>query len=391
MKVATCTPVPFEGNSRFFTRDSGLLCRGFQSIGVDCFAILPGEPSPMDEVDLLRCKFDQLKSAEWWKSQNLDLVVLYAWGDPKYASIAKSIREAGILLIQNLDTSGMHSPYTGFKKWSIAAYNSLMIPSGFRCFMLQLGRIFRSFIPALFDTKRLNMMAECDLLAAVSPPAKESISRYLRGFNRKDVANKLVVIPHSVSPVMVYRNEVKYNKVIAVGRWGSYDQAQKDPQLTIQVLVNFLREYPDWDAEVIGNNAAGLAVYLEQTPISIRDRLKLTDQLDHAALRNIYAQSQILFCGSRHESFHIASAEAVCFGCSIVCANTPLLASTAWFTSYHSGTLAMSRKKYDLLLALRNEALAWNNGQRNPAEISSHWLPVLSASAVAKNVMSLVN
>lgn len=44
LRFYTCALLPFLTNDYFFTRDSGLLCRSLQKIGVDCKVVLPTPP-----------------------------------------------------------------------------------------------------------------------------------------------------------------------------------------------------------------------------------------------------------------------------------------------------------------------------------------------------------
>jgi hypothetical protein len=389
MKVATCTPVCFDGGPRFFTRDTGLLCRGFQSIGVDCVVIMPGEKNEQEPSDLIRCKPEELNSSQWWQKSGLDLVILYAWGDPRYHVVAQAIRRAGIRLIQSLDTAGLLSPFADIETWLEATRSELMIPQSISSRCRRIARIFRDFVPALFEQRRIEMIADCDLLAAVSPPALESIASYASALGRPEICKKLMVNPHAVSPSMMYQGEKKRPKVLVVGRWGRDDSAQKDPQLTIRVLAEFLKIRTDWEAEIIGPEAEQLTKLTGSLELSVRKRIHLKNFLVHADLRRLYAESRILFCGSRFESFHIASAEAVCCGCSVVVAAHPLLSSTAWFTDHDSGTLAKSRSLNDLVLALNNESFEWDKGNRDPEKISGHWYNQLSAPSVAQSILNL--
>ncbi len=58
------------------------MCRGFQAIGCESMAVMPGEPQDNDQADLIRTDYANLESAEWWKSHHLDGVVPYAWAYP---------------------------------------------------------------------------------------------------------------------------------------------------------------------------------------------------------------------------------------------------------------------------------------------------------------------
>ena len=59
MRWFTCTPVEFGGGADFFARDSGLLCRGFQALGIDSRAVMPGPAKVLDEPDLIRTDYSK--------------------------------------------------------------------------------------------------------------------------------------------------------------------------------------------------------------------------------------------------------------------------------------------------------------------------------------------
>lgn len=373
MRFATCTPIAFSGEPRFFTRDTGLLCRGFQQAGLDCVVVMPGDKNPGEPDDLIRCSVFELVSTTWWKNSGIDVVILYAWGDPRYLPVAKAIRNAGIQLIQSLDTAGLYSPYADFKQWLQSSLSELALPQPPLSRARRLARMGRDLFPSIYERRRLVMLDECDHLAAVSPPARDSIEAYLLGLGRAEIAKKLTVIPHPVSSTMLYRGEEKQKKVLVVGRWGPADSAQKDPDLTLEVLCLFLGKHSDWKAEIIGPEALSLEKKVIHLNAAVRSRLAFRNFVQHNELRNLYAHSKVLLCASRFESFHIASAEAVCCGCSVVVAAHPLLASTTWFTHANSGTVARRRSRKAIFRALLADAELWEAGKRNPEGISSHW------------------
>ena len=387
MKAATCTPVDFDASVHFFARDSGLLCRGIQAAGVECIVIMPGKHKPDDAPDLVRCSEDALKDSAWWRSLHLDLVVLYAWGDPRYLAVARAIRHAGIHLVQSLDTAGLVTPYADFTCWTqVSAAKVWMAQTTASC-LKEIAKAGRDLIPSLFEYRRLEMINESDAVAAVSPPAMDSLAAYARALGCHEIVRKLMVVPHPVSPAMAYQGEIKQNRVVVVGRWGPEDAVQKDPQRTIEVLGRFLARRPNWTAEVIGKLSGTHAPLTAHWSRETQDRLKLTDFLEHEELRENYATSRILLCASRFESFHIASAEAVCCGCSIVLGAHPLLASTAWFTTLDSGTLAPSRSSDDLVEALILESQRWEKGDRSGGNIAAAWSRKLHAPMMAADLL----
>ena len=71
---------------------------------------MPGDTQANDEPDLIRTMYANLESALWWREQKIDVLVLYAWGRPKFRKVACAIREAGIFLILNQDNGGYICP-----------------------------------------------------------------------------------------------------------------------------------------------------------------------------------------------------------------------------------------------------------------------------------------
>ena len=350
---------------------------------------MPGDPARETHVDVVRTAAADLSDSAWWRALKLDLVVLYAWGDPRYQNVASAIREAGITLVQSLDTAGLNTPYGDFAKWRRCFYGLLAAPFSPTQRIKLFLRALRDLVPAIHERKRVEMLANCDALAAVSEPAKRSVAGYVSALGHPEIVGKLLVVPHAVIPAMVFRDEEhrKTRKVLVVGRWAAEDRAQKDPDLTVSVIGRFLREQPEWKAEIVGKGSGALDRLTRNLGADVRSRLTLTESIPREQLIGRYQESSILLCASRFESFHISSAEALCCGCSIVVADHPLLASTGWFTTRNSGTLVPSRIADAFLDALGNEAEYWRKGARDPQRISSEWQELLRADQVAANLI----
>jgi glycosyltransferase involved in cell wall biosynthesis len=387
MRVATCTPVDFGADAQFFGRDSGLLCRGFQAAGHDACVVMPGSIRPDDEAGVVRCTFQELENESWWRSLGVEMVVLYAWGDPRYRRIAESIRAAGILLVQSLDTAGLHTPWGNFGEWSRCLLGIMASEINPGRITRLAAKALRDFLPALYEKKRLSMIDCSDSVALVSPPAARSVSAYASSLGYPHIHSKILVAPHPVAPNMKPSDEAQLPKVLVVGRWMPEDRAQKDPALTMAVLGKFLEICPEWTAEVVGRGSTTLVAFTGNWSRKTSQRLTLTEAVPRTELIRRYQQSRILLCASRYESYHISSAEAVCCGCSVVVAHHPLLASTGWFTTRHSGALASTRTAHALVKALREEALAWEDGRRDAARIGREWSALLHAHQVAAGII----
>jgi len=107
----TCAPVSFGGGPDFFCRDSGLICKGFQSLGTPCKSIMPLPEHPDDiREDLLRTEAENLARPDWWRSIGASNVVLYSWAHYKWWRIAQAVQDSGAKAFLNLDGAGIMSP-----------------------------------------------------------------------------------------------------------------------------------------------------------------------------------------------------------------------------------------------------------------------------------------
>ena len=179
MRIFTCTPVAFGGGPDFFARDSGLLCRGFQAIGCESMAVMPGERKPEDETDLIRTEFTNLESVDWWRGQDLDGVVLYAWGRPKFRKVAAAIHEAGIFLVLNQDNGGLVSPLAGFRDWLEEQWILSGQGRGLGTWLRFLKLVLRGLSVGLLltDPLRAAHLKHGNVIACVSPKAAEHSRR----------------------------------------------------------------------------------------------------------------------------------------------------------------------------------------------------------------------
>jgi glycosyltransferase involved in cell wall biosynthesis len=138
------------------------------------------------------------------------------------------------------------------------------------------------------------------------------------------------------------------------------------------------------NVEIVGQATPELQQWAQQ-----QERVHLHGRIAPDAIAAILSRAQVAWCPSSFESFHIASGEALCCGCSVVAAESPSLAAFPWFVSEASGELAATDDVAGHLAAIRNELLAWEEGRRDPAQIASIWQSRLHAPEVARLVISI--
>lgn len=387
MRFFTCTPVAFGGGPDFFARDSGLLCRGFQALGIESRAVMPGDRKPEDEEDLIRTDYSNLESAEWWKSQKLDGVMLYAWGRPRFRKVAKAIHDAGIFLVLNQDNGGLVSPLAGFKDWFheqwILAGGGRDSRAVVRFLSLSLRGLTAGIL--LTDPLRAAHLKQGNIIACVSPKAADCYRKLCWIYGGAALVNRVRVIPHAVEPHFRFSGGRKRRQVACVGRW--LDNRQKRPLLLIKVIAALVAADAEVSVVIVGLVTDELAEWHRSLDPSQQDRILLRGQAGRQELAVILGESQVFFSPSAFESFGIAAAEALCSGCSVVAGRSVSMASFEWFVSADSGTLADGDTTADHLLAIQKELELWKQTRRKPKEISQVWSDRLHADKIARQIL----
>lgn len=383
MKIFTCTPIAFAGDHTFFARDSGLVCRALQVVGVESKAIMPLPSASTDESDLIRTAYTNLEDSNWWKALDIDGLVFYSWADPKYTAIAKAVKKAGIKLFVNMDTGGLISPYIGFYVFWRALFASQSMRYGRMVgAVLAMAKFGRALFPRIKDIPRIEHLKCADIIGCISPIAQQRIQSYLIHYGQKKLATRAAMIPHPVNMHFQYSGEPKCNRIICVGRW---EDPQKDISLATSSLAHALTKHPDYSAVFIGSGSETIKTLLK----SIRPELPIDvlERVHNHELLALYATSKISFCSSVFESGHIVSEEALCCGCSVVAPASPSLPSMPYYVGRSSGQLG-ARTTEGLGEALCMEIEAWNLGHRDPTEISNFWCEQLRAEKIADRIIA---
>lgn len=390
-KWITFTPMAFRGDEEtFFSRDSGLCCRTLQALGAKVTAVMP-EPAWDDTPDILRVPYGQLSDPAFWRSQNVEAVISYSWGYPRYAPIAEAIKKSGTKLFLNMDTTGIISPlitpaaYIQKMMWYEQQQNKGLIRrsagalarSGWHCTTLNR------------DLLRLRHMGCADAIGVVSPVAADRIRRYARFFGRNDIARKVQYVPHPVDQSMECTGVVKEEMVIAVGRWDDF--FQKRPEILIDVAVKVLSQNPNVRFVIVGKEAVRYSTQIASRLPSARDRLSAYERLEHDRLREKMNLSQISLCTSRYESFHIVSGEALLCGCSVVAPRSSHMPAFSYFSGDGRSGRVVENNVLHLADAVLAELDAWRNGERDAELIAQLWRDRVRADAVVSRIDSLLS
>jgi glycosyltransferase involved in cell wall biosynthesis len=390
MRLFTCTPVEFGGGPDFFARDSGLLCRGLQSLGIESRAIMPGEVMAIDEPDLIRTAYANLESPAWWREQKIDGLVLYAWGRPKFRKVARAIHDAGIFLILNQDNGGFISPLAGWRgwlqeKWIMSEQGA--DPRSWLRFVISALKE-STFGLLITDPLRASHLKHGDIIACVSPQAKKVYRTLCGRYGGKSLADRVELIPHAVETAFCYNGTPKKMQIVSIGRWP--DEIQKRQCLMTEVFSMLLSLDASVSFVIAGETTDHLRRWHYALDKNSQARVRLCGRFDRAQLALLLDESQVFYSPSAYESFGIAAAEALCSGSSVVAHRSVSMASFEWFVSEKSGTLANEDSTDAHVRALTSELEAWDKNHRNASSISEIWRKRLHADQVASEVVKLL-
>jgi glycosyltransferase involved in cell wall biosynthesis len=390
VRVYTCTPVCFQGDYWFFTRESGLFSRGLKDLGIESISVMPGPAKPDDEDCLLRVPYEQLESQDFWGSLGLDGLILYNWAAPRYLKIARAVSTAGIPLLVNVDSCGLVSRPANPRLWRqyLLPYLFRKTNSPFEAARL-VSQILDNCGIYRVARKRLATYEAATVACGVSPMATEWLQREALHFGKSHLVQKIRYLPHPQLPDFAYRGAPKEKLVLSVARWEKEDWIQKNPALLIKALDAFLAKFPDWRACIIGRGAEKLLSSLKIATVAT-DRLQFIDFLQPEDLIPYYNRASIACWSSRSEGQIGTGAQALCCGCSVVAGNAGTLSCFHHYVSRESGRLAIDMTADALAEALMLEADAWSQGQRDPTRISDIWSNEFHSNKVAARGLEML-
>jgi glycosyltransferase involved in cell wall biosynthesis len=111
--------------------------------------------------------------------------------------------------------------------------------------------------------------------------------------------------------------EAREKAVIFLGHWTD----AKSPDQLVEVMGDFLAEYPEWKFEVVGSGKSEE----ELAPLFPREvwpRVRMYDKLTEEEVRTRMESAALYLSASRFEGFGLATAEAMACGCAVVATRT---------------------------------------------------------------------
>ncbi len=381
--------MPYRHKGGFWERDGGLLATEARRQGIAAsLVLLPGDTEEEDKP-LITGTLREMADPHWWRVRSPDMVVLYAWGMPRYAPVAKAIRDAGIRLQVQIDSDGVVSPRVHPWRYLYKIYWTYR-DEGFRGRFHLLSPVTAIFnlilhwgFPAAYDRPMLTHLEQADWIALECPIAVGRMKGFLRRMGRNDLSERVIACPHPVDNSFLWCGATKSRKIVAIGRWNSL---LKDSVLLMSTLRLTLARHPAWTATIIGDGREMVLREIGRWETDLSDRLNICGKIPHESISEELQHASIYLATSRYESFNIAAAEALCCGVSVV--GPACLPSFQWFVSKNSGSVSLNRNSIELAHMLSSEIWAWETAQREPQAIAADWRQAVSAEACVKSLLT---
>ncbi len=393
MKIHTCALMPFTADDSFFTRDSGLLCRSFQALGVESKVVMPALAMDVggDPPDVIRAASIDFNDPAWWQSLGVDAVVFIAWGFKQHTQVIRAAREAGILTCAIIETCGNPFPYSeilgtirmiwrkgkfveNFPKRLLGTAARTLL-SGYQGISEQYHRSVQIGIPhiAAFDT----------------PSGMERCLKVARLFSRIESNSKAVLLGYPIPDFFAPQSLAhRRPNVVAIARWDAL--RHKRPGMLMQMIGKVLTMHPTATFEIFGRLTDSLRQWHDRLDPAYQDRVKLRGIQPSGVISESIGHSQILYCPSAMDGIPLAVVEGLCGGCSVVGLQTRDVPGLYWAVLEGDGSFASNDSIAAHADAVLNELKAWAHGARDPLKISEKWKSWFSALAVAKRTIKLL-
>lgn len=172
-----------------------------------------------------------------------------------------------------------------------------------------------------------------DLVVCESPLAKANLEKVFDYWSLDK--NKIAFIPNPVSDICLKKNILssKSKAIVSIGRWDDVECKGSDLLAAIISLAN--QNASNFHFVIVGNCPDKIKKLI---PLQAQKNVTFTGHLNFEKTQEIISKSQILLVPSRLESFSLVSAEALCWGTSLVV--TPIESLQYLVNSGNYGSIA---------------------------------------------------
>ena len=375
------TPVIYDGDdARFLRRDGArflapLAARGDRGVKI---VLTESDTAPRpSSPDLRAGTFADWCNPDFWKSFRADGALCYfGFSARRFLPVVRALRAAGIRLALKTDSSfGLNRfprrAAVWFRKCYWVARERHPPAAAFAKAALDMAKWIRGADAAFM----IPFLESFDAITVESPLSAGNTRDWLLRHRRRDLADRVVLLPHPVPDDFVFDpvRETKEGLVLAVA--ADWSNPRKGGWILGRALDRFLRRHPDWRAAVVGSRADRVAAAAP----GVLDRIEVRPPLESRDLLPLYKSAKVFLTASGSESGPIVAFEALACGCAVVF--PPELLQLSWIADAGRGAMASARTPAALAAALERAA-------RPPAPIAGGFPAVpLHASEICNGIL----
>ena len=193
---------------------------------------------------------------EFWLKSDSDVIIAYPLQGAYYSPLIEKMKSGGKKVLLKFDSDGRIAYPLQRHSFRVPLNERLTISNLASDVWWHLAsKSMKRSRHAKVAAEIIKQIELSDGAMIESPDALSNLNYFLAAWGRRDLTKKTYFIPNSVTPEFV-QAEIgkKENIVISYGRWNDYKQ--KNTQVMVETVVEFLKERRDFRFIVFGNGTA---------------------------------------------------------------------------------------------------------------------------------------
>ena len=310
--IYTCAFRPFSTSGSFWWRDSGLVCRGLQAIGVDAKVILPFRPDEAPDKDVIRASPHDLESDQWWNALGIHAVVFTTWGT-EGTRIIQAARNAGLLIVLSTDDDKMNAHIGIIGALMLTWHKLYHLSPVNRAIQTLLRSPVRYHIIESRKRKKQIQYGLADLITCYSPV----VWQHARHCSFHSIPVRFGYPANAGSePTPTASLSSSAPNIIAVAEWIKIKH--KRPHFLMDACISLLHMNPSVRIHVFGKTLPFMHERVLKLPQQLAERLIVHGVKPNTEIVEQMSRSLVAICPSAFDGGPVPMAEALCQGCSVV-------------------------------------------------------------------------
>jgi glycosyltransferase involved in cell wall biosynthesis len=354
---------------------------GLRSIGIEAITVCPaGMEIGYPYCTVVFNDYRELTFPDFWQNLSCNNAFIITWH--RMTDILLAMREAGMRAIAIGDSDGLVSirahPWDTLR-YKISEQKNYRHKIGAAKLWLS-NWLFRG---VAHDLELIAATEAAHIFGLPNVGGVEQFRQFLINRGATVAANKVAAIPYPVAEAFCTEpiKTPKANRVIAVGRWDSY---QKNAPLLAVALERLTSYGCNTEFLIVGNGA----VAAFSSVAKLNSAIHLLGFQPREQIMKLMSDCRSVLIPSRWESGPIVANEMLALGGTVV--GTPIPSIKGITADGRFGRISQKHCAEPFAKALLNEMDAWGRGERDPQAIAAHWRTLVSPVSVAGRIIDLL-